>query len=71
MILDARTWVAKLPQTIEAMFVMPISKADNVMKVTEAHRNFLQRYALPADEGPPIVMYDSSRGDEPFTLYRP
>lgn len=63
--------MAHLPQTIEAMFVLPISNADNVMKVTEAHSNFLRRYALPADDGPPIVMYDSSRGEEPFTLYRP
>ena len=67
LVLDTRPWVQQLPQTIEAMFVLPFSKPADIDYVRTVHANLLGHYKLSADEGPPIVTYDA-RQREPFAL---
>ena len=57
-VLDPRSWVAHLPQTIHAMFVLPVSKDSDIRNVREVHAKFLSAYGMTSDAGPPIVMYD-------------
>ena len=70
-VLDPRTWVAKMPDTIEAMFVLPTSSDENIRRVRNAHARFMDAYALTPDQAPPIVMYDpQSQPLAPFRVYR-
>ncbi len=63
--------MAKLPATIEAMFLIPSSKEKDVAYLRDVHRNFLQHYQLSEDDGPPILMYDprGARSMAPFSMY--
>ena len=57
-LLDAQPWVAHLPSTIEAMFVLAHSEARYWDDVRQVHRDFLVHYNLAEGDGPPIVVYD-------------
>jgi hypothetical protein len=57
-VLDPRPWVAHLPTTIEAMFVVRVSSPQDVKTIKDVHASFLATYGLTYEDGPPGVLYD-------------
>lgn len=69
-VLDPRAWVATLPTTVEALFVLPISKPQDIQNIHQTRTQFLEEYRIASDDGPPIVIYAPQDYPEaPFRRY--
>ena len=66
LVLDAATWVAALPATVEAFYATPGSDQE---RVRQAAADYRREYGLGAEEVP-IVLYDPAGGGgaAPFSL---
>jgi len=52
--------VERLPSTVMAMFLLPISKPDHRTRAIKAHAAFLAEYGKTAEEVP-MLIYDKQR----------
>ena len=69
MIVDIQSIQSRLPDSILAFWRKPNTYADAVQQVVDARANFLQRYGLTVDDGPPLLALDlKGGGDAPFSL---
>ncbi len=68
MVLDSRSWVEHLPSTIEAIFFVRRSGAQESNGV---RANLIREFELSEDLAPPVVQYDLTRAPSPFVLWQP
>ena len=65
-IMDAQSWVANLPHTIEAVFFVRPSDA---ARASGVRADLMRAYNLAEGLAPPVVQYDSARTPDPFVLW--
>ena len=66
LVLDADAWVNHMPQTFEAFFFQAASHPESVSQARSQHAAFVSRYG--GGTVVPLVIYDESNSDSPFTL---
>jgi len=74
LVLNSSTWVQRLPETVEAFFVVRGSRDDSAPAITarEAHRKFLSMYNLNATQVPMLELdlLAASEGVSAINIFR-
>jgi hypothetical protein len=58
LVFDFDAWTAHLPQSVEAIFLLPGSTPKDIRRAYAVHEAFYQDYGLSRDRAPPLVLYD-------------
>ena len=66
LVLDARTWDANLPTTIEAFFVHVDAPGHLRTTIRDLHRQFIAHFGMDAQTAPPLLLFDPNVAGAPF-----
>jgi hypothetical protein len=69
-VVDIRSITSRLPDSILAFWRKPKTHTDAVQQVIDAHTNFLHKYGLTKETGPPLLVLDlKESGSAPFSRW--
>ena len=67
LVLDASSWEALLPDTVEAVFFTALSSVEEAAFARDVHAEFLRHFSLPA-ASVPLLRLNLTRASGPFEL---
>ena len=72
LVFDFAPWLARLPRSVEAIFVQPGAAPTDHAKARAVHAAFCSAFNLTSETSPPLVKYDPKGSpDAPFSRVYP